>query len=28
LIFADGARVPGAVSAQQVEKYLDNAKVP
>ena len=28
LIFADGTRVPGAVSAQQVEKYLDNAKVP
>ncbi len=27
LIFADGTRVPGAVSAQQVEKYLAEAKV-
>ncbi|WP_395057876.1 DsbC family protein [Polaromonas sp.] len=27
LIFADGTRVPGAVSAQQVEKYLSEAKV-
>lgn len=27
LIFADGTRVPGAVSAQQVEKYLNDAKV-
>jgi len=27
LIFADGTRVPGAVSAQQVEKYLNEAKV-
>ena len=28
LIFADGSRVPGAVSAQQVEKSLSEAKVP
>lgn len=27
LIFADGTRVPGAISAQQVEKYLNEAKV-
>ncbi len=27
LIFADGSRVPGAISAQQVEKYLSDAKV-
>jgi thiol:disulfide interchange protein DsbC len=27
LIFADGTRVPGAISAQQVEKYLNDAKV-
>jgi thiol:disulfide interchange protein DsbC len=27
LIFADGARVPGAVSAQQLEKQLGEAKV-
>lgn len=27
LIFADGSRVPGAISAQQVEKYLTDAKV-
>ena len=26
LFFADGARVPGAISAQQVEKYLADAK--
>jgi len=26
LIFADGSRVPGAISAQQVEKYLTDAK--
>lgn len=26
LIFADGTRVPGAISAQQVEKYLTEAK--
>ena len=28
LIFADGSRVPGAVSAQQVEKSLSDAKSP
>jgi thiol:disulfide interchange protein DsbC len=28
LIFADGSRVPGAVSAPQVEKYLNEAKAP
>ncbi|WP_372826232.1 DsbC family protein [Polaromonas sp.] len=28
LIFADGSRVPGAVSAPQVEKYLNDAKAP
>ncbi|HYW58596.1 MAG TPA: DsbC family protein [Polaromonas sp.] len=28
LIFADGSRVPGAVSAQQVEKLLSEAKAP
>jgi thiol:disulfide interchange protein DsbC len=28
LIFADGSRVPGAISAQQVEKYLTEAKAP
>ncbi len=28
LIFADGSRVPGAVSAQQVEKFLSEAKAP
>ena len=28
LIFADGIRVPGAISAPQVEKYLTEAKVP
>ncbi|MDO9360721.1 MAG: DsbC family protein [Polaromonas sp.] len=28
LIFADGSRVPGAISAQQVEKYLAEAKTP
>ena len=28
LIFADGIRVPGAISAPQVEKYLAEAKVP
>lgn len=27
LIFADGTRVPGAISAQQVDKYLAEAKV-
>ena len=27
-IFADGSRVPGAVSAQQVEKSLNDAKAP
>ena len=27
LIFADGTRVPGAISTQQVEKYLTEAKV-
>lgn len=27
LIFADGTRVPGAISAQQVEKHLSEAKV-
>lgn len=27
LIFADGTRVPGAISAQQVDKYLTEAKV-
>ena len=27
-IFADGTRVPGAISAQQVEKYLTEAKAP
>jgi thiol:disulfide interchange protein DsbC len=26
LLFADGSRVPGAISAQQVEKYLAEAK--
>jgi thiol:disulfide interchange protein DsbC len=26
LIFADGSRVPGAISAQQIEKYLSEAK--
>jgi thiol:disulfide interchange protein DsbC len=26
VIFADGTRVPGAISAQQVEKYLAEAK--
>jgi thiol:disulfide interchange protein DsbC len=28
LIFADGRRVPGAISAQQVEKHLGEAKAP
>ncbi len=28
LIFADGTRVPGAMSAQQVEKHLSEAKAP
>jgi len=28
LIFADGSRVPGAISAQQVEQYLAEAKTP
>ncbi len=28
LIFADGTRVPGAISAQQVEKHLSEAKTP
>ena len=28
LIFADGSRVPGAINAQQVEKYLTDAKTP
>ena len=28
VIFADGTRVPGAISAQQVEKYLADAKLP
>ena len=28
VIFADGTRVPGAISAQQVEKYLAEAKAP
>jgi len=28
VIFADGTRVPGAISAQQVEKYLVSAKAP
>ena len=28
LIFADGIRVPGAISAPQVEKYLTESKVP
>ena len=28
LIFADGTRVPGAISAQQVEQYLAQAKAP
>lgn len=28
LIFADGIRVPGAISAPQVEKYLAEAKAP
>jgi thiol:disulfide interchange protein DsbC len=26
LIFADGSRVPGAINAQQIEKYLSEAK--
>ena len=26
LIFADGSKVPGAISAQQVEKFLTEAK--
>ena len=26
LIFADGTRVPGAITAAQVEKYLTDAK--
>jgi thiol:disulfide interchange protein DsbC len=26
LIFADGSRVPGAINAQQVEKFLTGAK--
>jgi thiol:disulfide interchange protein DsbC len=26
LIFADGSRVPGAINAQQVEKFLAEAK--
>ena len=26
MIFADGTRVPGAINAQQVEKYLTEAK--
>jgi thiol:disulfide interchange protein DsbC len=26
LIFADGSRVPGAISPQQIEKYLDEVK--
>ena len=28
VIFADGLRVPGAISAREVEKYLAEAKVP
>jgi thiol:disulfide interchange protein DsbC len=28
LIFADGSRVPGAINASQVEKYLADAKTP
>jgi thiol:disulfide interchange protein DsbC len=28
LIFADGTRIPGAISTQQVEKQLNEAKVP
>jgi thiol:disulfide interchange protein DsbC len=28
VIFADGTRVPGAISAQQVEKYLTDTKAP
>ncbi|MFI5444645.1 DsbC family protein [Polaromonas sp. UC242_47] len=28
VIFADGTRVPGAISSQQVEKYLNDAKMP
>ena len=28
VIFADGTRVPGAISSQQVEKYLAEAKAP
>ncbi|MGC1174362.1 DsbC family protein [Polaromonas sp.] len=28
VIFADGSRVPGAISAREVEKYLAEAKVP
>jgi len=27
LIFADGTRVPGAINAQQIEKFLADAKV-
>lgn len=27
LIFSDGSRVPGAISSQQVEKYLADAKI-
>ena len=26
LVFADGSRVPGAINAQQVEKFLAEAK--
>jgi thiol:disulfide interchange protein DsbC len=26
LIFADGSKVPGAINAQQIEKYLAEAK--
>ena len=26
LLFADGSRVPGAISAAQVEKYLNDAR--
>ncbi|MBA3595681.1 MAG: DsbC family protein [Pseudomonadota bacterium] len=28
LIFADGTRVPGAISSQQLEKHLSDAKAP
>jgi len=26
LIFADGSRVPGAINAQQIEKYLNETR--